>query len=168
MAAAQTPWPVPGKPIRMIVPFPAGGATDIAARVTGQALSESLGTSVFVDNKGGAHGFVGGTEAARAAPDGHTLMMASIGTMAINPRLHEKVPYDPNKDFAPVALIAVTPIVLVLNPDRLSMKSVPELLAYLKSHPGKVNFGSAGNGGSSHLVPEYFKYRTGTFMTHIP
>lgn len=164
--AAQAAWPT-GKPIRMIVPFSAGGATDITARVLGQALGESLKTSVVIENKTGAHGFVGVSEAAQAAADGYTLMMASIGIMAINPRLHEKVPYDPNKDFAPISLVAVTPVVLVINPNRLPVTTVPELVAYLKSHPGKVNFASSGIGGTSHLIPEYFKFRTGTFMTHI-
>jgi len=166
-AAAQPAWPA-GKPIRLIVPFTAGGSTDIAARVLGQAIGEALKTTVIVENKAGAHGFVGVAEAARAPADGHTLLMASIGTMAINPRLHDKVPYDPNKDFAPVSLVALTPVVMAINPQRLPVSSVPELVAYLKSNPGKVNFASAGTGGTSHLVPEYFKFRTGTFMTHIP
>lgn len=166
-ALAQSPWPT-GKPIRIVVPFPAGGPTDITARVIGQALSESLKTPVVVDNKAGAHGFIGVTEAARAPADGHTLMMASIGTMAINPKLHEKIPYDANKDFAPVSLVVTVPIVVVANPAVLPVKTIPEFVAYLRAHPGKVNFASAGNGGSSHLVPEYFKFRTGTFMTHIP
>jgi len=165
--AAQGAWPA-GKPIRLIVPFSAGGATDVSARVVGQAIGESLKTAVVVDNKAGAHGFVGVAEAARSPADGHTLLMASIGTMAINPRLHEKIPYDPNKDFAPVSLVAVTPVALVINPQRLPVTSVPDLVAYLKAHPDKVNFASAGIGGTSHLVPEYFKFRTGTVMTHVP
>jgi tripartite-type tricarboxylate transporter receptor subunit TctC len=165
--AAQGAWPS-GKPIRLIVPFSAGGATDIAARVVGQAIGEALKTVIVVDNKAGAHGFVGVAEAARAPADGYTLLMASIGTMAINPKLHEKVPYDPNKDFAPISLVAVTPVALVIHPQRLPVTSVPELVAYLKAHPGQVNFASAGIGGTSHLVPEYFKFRTGTTMTHIP
>lgn len=165
-AFAQAPWPA--KPIRIVVPFPAGGPTDITARVIGQALSDSLKTPVVVENKAGAHGFIGVTEAARAPADGHTLMMASIGTMAINPKLHEKIPYDANKDFAPVSLVVTVPIVVVINPSVLPVKSIPEFVSYLKAHPGKVNFASAGTGGSSHLVPEYFKFRTGTFMTHIP
>jgi tripartite-type tricarboxylate transporter receptor subunit TctC len=166
-AAAQAAWPA-GKPIRLIVPFTAGGSTDVAARVLGQAVGELLKATVIVDNKAGAHGFIGVSEAARAPADGYTLLMASIGTMAINPRLHEKVPYDPNRDFAPVSLVAVTPIVVAINPQRLPVASVQALVAYLKAHPGKVNFASAGAGGTSHLVPEYFKFRTGTFMTHIP
>ena len=163
---AQGAWP--SKPIRIVVPFPAGGPTDITARVVGQAISESLKTPVIVENKAGGHGFIGVGEAAKGPADGYTLMMASIGTMAINPRLHEKIPYDANKDFAPVSLVVTVPIVVVVNQQALPVKSMPEFVSYLKAHPGKVNFASAGNGGSSHLVPEYFKYRTGTFMTHIP
>ncbi len=162
----QGTWP--NKPIRIVVPFPAGGPTDIAARVVGQAIGESLRTTVVVENRAGAHGFIGVTEAARAPADGYTLMMASIGTMAINPRLHEKIPYDANRDFAPVSLVVTVPIVVVVNPQALPVKTIAQFVAYLKANPGKVNFASAGSGGSSHLVPEYFKYRTGTFMTHIP
>ncbi|MFS2033281.1 Bug family tripartite tricarboxylate transporter substrate binding protein [Polaromonas sp. CT11-55] len=165
-AGAQTAWPA--KPIRIIVPFPAGGPTDITARVLGQAIGESLKTPVIVENKAGGHGFIGVGEAAKAPADGYTLMMASIGTMAINPRLHEKIPYDANKDFAPVSLVVTVPIVVVANPRVLPVATLPELVERLKANPGKINFASAGNGGSSHLVPEYFKYRTGTFMTHIP
>ncbi|SDO11111.1 tripartite tricarboxylate transporter substrate binding protein [Polaromonas sp. JS666] len=165
-AGAQTAWPA--KTIRIIVPFPAGGPTDITARVLGQAIGESLKTPVIVENKAGGHGFIGVGEAAKAPADGYTLMMASIGTMAINPRLHEKIPYDANKDFAPVSLVVTVPIVVVANPRVLPVATLPELVERLKANPGKINFASAGNGGSSHLVPEYFKYRTGTFMTHIP
>ena len=157
-------WPT--NPIRIIVPFPAGGPTDITARVIGQAIGESMKVPVIVDNKAGAHGFIGASEAAKAQPDGYTLMMASIGTMAINPRLHEKIPYDANKDFAPVSLVVTVPIAVVANTQVLPVQSIAELVSYLKANPGKVNFASAGNGGSSHLVPEYFKYRTGTAMTH--
>ena len=166
MGPGQGAWP--NKPIRIVVPFPAGGPTDIAARVVGQAIGESLRTTVVVENRAGAHGFIGVTEAARSPADGYTLMMASIGTMAINPRLHEKIPYDANRDFAPVSLVVTVPIVVVVNPQALPVQTIAEFVAYLKANPGKVNFASAGSGGSSHLVPEYFKYRTGTFMTHIP
>ena len=164
--SAHAQWP--NKPIRIIVPFPAGGPTDITARVVGQAIGESLKTAVIIDNKSGAHGFIGVTEAAKSPADGYTLMMASIGTMGINPRLHEKIPYDANKDFAPVSLVVTVPIVVVANTSVLPVQTIPELVTYLKANPGKVNFASAGNGGSSHLVPEYFKYRTGTVMTHVP
>ncbi len=163
---AQGRWP--DKPIRIVVPFPAGGPTDITARVVGQALGEVLKTPVIVDNKGGAHGFIGAQEAARSAPDGYTFMMASIGTMAINPRLYPKLPYDPNKDFAPVSLVLTVPIVVVANPRELPVKTLPELVSYLQANPDRVNFASAGTGGSSHLVPEYFKTRTGTRMAHVP
>jgi len=165
-ARSQTAWPA--KPIRIIVPFPAGGPTDVTARVVAQAMGESLKTSVIVENKAGGHGFIGVGEAARAPPDGYTLMMASIGTMAINPMLHEKIPYDANKDFAPISLVVTVPIVVVVNPQVLPANSIPELVSYAKANRGKINFASAGNGGSSHLVPEYFKYRTGIDMTHIP
>jgi tripartite-type tricarboxylate transporter receptor subunit TctC len=165
-AQAQTAWPA--RPIRIIVPFPAGGPTDITARVVGQAIGESLKTPVVVENKSGGHGFIGVGEAARAPADGYTLMMASIGTMAINPRLHQKIPYDANADFMPVSLVVTVPIVVVVNPQVLPVRSMADFVSYLKAHPGKVNFASAGSGGSSHLVPEYLKYRTGTFMTHIP
>lgn len=165
-AVAQPAWPT--KPIRLVVPFPPGGPTDISARVVGQALGEALKTTVFVENKGGAHGFIGASDVAKSAPDGYTLMMASIGTMAINPRLYDKLPYDANKDFMPLSLVVTVPIVVVVNPDVLPVRTVPELVSYLKANPDKVNFASAGNGGSSHLVPEYFKFRTGTRMTHIP
>lgn len=158
----------PSKPIRIVVPFPAGGPTDIAARVIGQAVAEDLKTSVLVENKAGAHGFIGASEAARSKPDGYTLMMASIGTMAINPGLYGKMPYDPNGDFEPVSLVLTVPIVLVTNPGKIPANTLPELVQYLRSHPHLVNYASAGAGGSSHLVPEFFKYRTQTQMTHIP
>ena len=164
---AQPTWPT-GRPIRMVVPFAVGGATDVAARVLAQALSESLKTSVVVENKGGAHGTVGITDAMRSAPDGYTLLMGSIGTMGINPRLHEKLPYDANKDFVPVSLVTFTPNVVVVNPTALPVKDLPEFVRYLKTNPGKVNYASAGAGNSGHLSAEYFKARTGTFMTHIP
>jgi tripartite-type tricarboxylate transporter receptor subunit TctC len=165
--AAQVNWPA-GKLIRVIVPFPAGGQTDIVARVIGQAIGESLKTPVVVENKSGAHGFIGMSEAAKAPADGHTLVMTSTGIIAINPKLHEKIPYDPNRDFEPVSLVMTVPIVAVINPHALPVKTASELVAYLRANPGKVNFASAGNGGSSHLVAEYFKHVTGTSMSHVP
>jgi len=167
IAPAQVSWPA-GKPIRIVVPFPAAGQTDVAARVIAQALGESLKTSVIVDNKSGAHGFIGAVDAAKSPADGYTLFMASTGTIAINPKLHAKMPYDPNRDFTPVSLLLTVPIAVVVNPQALKANSLDELVAYAKANPGKVNYASAGNGGSSHLVGEYFKYRTGTFLTHIP
>jgi tripartite-type tricarboxylate transporter receptor subunit TctC len=158
----------PAKPVRVIVPFPAGGPTDITARVLGQALSSALGVQFIVENKAGGRGFVGTAEAARAPADGYTLLLNSIGAMAINPRLYDKLPYDANKDFAPISLVVTVPIVLVINPHVLPVDDVQSLVRYLKVNPGKVNYASAGSGGSSHLVPEYFKFRTDTFITHIP
>ena len=159
-------WPT--KPIRMVVPFPAGGPTDITARTVGQALSVSLGVPFIIENKAGGRGFAGTADAARSPADGYTLMMSSIGAMAINPRLYGKLPYDSQRDFAPVSLVVTVPIAVVINPDVLPVKDIREFVQYLKANPSKVNYGSAGSGGSSHLVPEYFKFRTNTFMTHIP
>lgn len=158
----------PNKPIRIVVPFPAGGPTDIAARVIGQGMAEDLKTSIVIENKGGAHGFIGASEVARSKADGYTLMMASIGTMSINPGLYSKMPYDPVAHFEPLSLVLTVPIVLVANPSKITANTVPELVQYLKSNPHKVNYASAGAGGSSHLVPEYFKFRTQTEMAHIP
>jgi tripartite-type tricarboxylate transporter receptor subunit TctC len=165
-SVAQTAWPA--KPIRIVVPFPAGGQTDVTARVIAQALGDALQTSVYVENKAGAHGFIGGAEVARAAPDGYTLLMASTGTMAINPSLHARMPYDPVRDFKPVSLLMTVPIVVMVNANKDALRNVRDLVAHAKANPGRVNFASAGNGGSSHLVGEYFKFRTGTDMTHIP
>ncbi|CAN7349558.1 Bug family tripartite tricarboxylate transporter substrate binding protein [Variovorax sp. LjRoot178] len=164
---AQSGWPS-GRPIRIVVPFAAGGASDVAARVLSQALSESLKTPVIVDNKPGAHGTVGASEVLRSQADGYTLFMGSTGTMAINPRLHEKLPYDVNKDFVPVSLVTIGPNVVVVNPRVLPVNDMPSFVRYLKENPGKVNYASAGSGNSGHLTAEYFKARTGTFMTHIP
>lgn len=167
-ASAQVPDKWPAKPVRVLVPFPAGGPTDITARTVGQALSVSLGVPFIIENKAGGRGFAGTSEAARAPADGHTLLMSSVGAMAINPRLYEKLPYDSQRDFAPVSLVVTVPIALVINPEVLPVKDIREFVRFLQANPGKVNYGSAGSGGSSHLVPEYFKFRTGTFMTHIP
>jgi tripartite-type tricarboxylate transporter receptor subunit TctC len=166
IAQAQNNWPV--KPVRVLVPFPAGGPTDIAARAVGQAMSTSLGVPFVIENRPGGRGFIGTSEVARAPADGYTLLMSSIGAMAINPRLYEKLPYDSVRDFVPVSLVVTVPIVVVVNPEALPVKDIQALTQFLKANPGKVNYASAGSGGSSHLVAEYFKFRTGTFMTHIP
>ena len=166
VASAQGVWPA--KALHIIVPFPAGGQTDMAARIIGRAMSESLKTPVVVENKAGAHGFIGAGEAARAPADGYTLMVGSTGLLAINPALYERIPYNVNRDFAPVSLLMTVPIVIMANTHTLPVAGVRELIAYAKANPGKVNFASAGNGGSSHLVAEYLSYRTGVSMTHIP
>ena len=157
----------PTRPVRLVVPFPAGGTTDIIARATAQKLSEAWGQQVIVDNRPGAAGNIGSELVAKAAPDGYTLLMGTVGTHAINPSLYAKMPYDHVKEFAPVILVAGVPNVLVVNPD-LPIKSVPELIAYAKANPGKLNFASSGSGTSIHLSGELFKAMTGVQMTHVP
>ncbi len=164
-AFAQSAYP--SKPVRLVVPFPAAGTTDIIARATAQKLSEAWGQQVIVDNRPGAAGNIGSELVAKAAPDGYTLLMGTVGTHAINPSLYAKMPYDHVKDFVPVILVAGVPNVLVVNPD-LPVKSVPELIAYAKANPGKLNFASSGSGTSIHLSGELFKTMTGVKMTHVP
>jgi tripartite-type tricarboxylate transporter receptor subunit TctC len=163
-AHAQT---YPAKPVRLVVPFPAGGTTDILARAAAQRLSETLGQQVIVDNRPGAGGNIGSELVARAAPDGYTLLMGTVGTHAINVSLYPKLPYDPVKDFTPIVLVAGVPNVLVVNPS-LPAQSVAELIAYAKANPGKLNFASSGSGTSIHLSGELFKVLTGVQMTHVP
>ena len=165
-AAAQTP-AYPTRPIRLVVPFPAGGATDIIARAVSQKLTEAWGQSVVVDNRPGAGGNIGSELVAKAAPDGYTLEMGTVGTHAINASLYSKMPYDHVKDFAPIILVAGVPNVLVVNPS-LPVNSVQELIAYAKANPGKLNFASSGPGTSIHLSGELFKVMAGVQMTHVP
>ena len=157
----------PTKLIRIVVPFPAGGATDILARAAAQKMTEAWGQSVVVDNRPGAGGNIGSELVAKAAPDGYTLEMGTVGTHAINASLYAKMPYDHVKDFAPVILVAGVPNVLVVNPS-LPVNSVQELIAYAKANPGKLNFASSGSGTSIHLSGELFKVMAGVQMTHIP
>ena len=157
----------PTKPVRIVVPFPAGGTTDIIARATAQKLSEAWGHQVIVDNRPGAAGNIGAELVAKSAPDGYTLLMGTVGTHAINSSLYAKMPYDHVKDFAPVILVAGVPNVLVVNPE-VPVKTVPELIAYVKTNPGKLNFASSGSGTSIHLSGELFKTMTGVQMTHVP
>src|SRR5207248_7353555 len=157
----------PTKPVRLVVPFPAGGTTDILARAAAQKLSEAWGQQVIVDNRPGAAGNIGSELVAKAPPDGYTLLMGTVGTHAINPSLYAKMPYDHIKDFAPIILVAGVPNVLVVNP-QLPINSVPELIAYAKANPGKLNFASSGSGTSIHLSGELFKTMTGVQMTHVP
>jgi len=162
----QTP-DYPTKPIRLVVPFPPGGATDLIARAVAQKLGETWGQSVVVDNRPGAGGNIGTELVARSAPDGYTLEMGTVGTHAINASLYSKIPYDHVKDFAPVILVAGVPNVLVVNP-AVPANSVQELIAYAKANPGKLNFASSGSGTSIHLSGELFKVMTGVQMTHVP
>jgi tripartite-type tricarboxylate transporter receptor subunit TctC len=156
----------PSKPITLVVPFSAGGTTDILARVVAQKLTDSLHQSVIVDNRGGAGGTLGAGMVARSAPDGYTLFMATIAH-AIAPALYHNLPYDFIKDFEPVGLVGTVPNVLIVN-NSVPAKTVPELIAYIKKHPKQVNFGSAGIGSTEHLAGELFRSMTGTEITHIP
>ena len=162
---AQAPYP--NHPIRIVVPFPAGGTTDIIARAVAQKLTEATGQPVVVDNRPGAGGNIGSELVAKAAPDGYTLLMGTVGTHAINPNLYAKMPYDHVRDFAPVILVAGVPNVLEVYPG-LPINSVQELIAYGKANPGKLNFASSGSGTSIHLSGELFKTMTGVQMAHIP
>jgi len=165
VAAAQT---YPTKPIRMVVPFPPGGATDIFARLVSQKLSDSLGQQVVVDNRPGAGGNIGADAVAKAEPDGYTIVMGTVGTHAINASLYAKMPYDTQKDFAPVALVAEVPNVLVVNPQRVKANTVAEFIQALKAKPGEMTMASSGNGTSIHMSGELFKQMTGTDMVHVP
>ena len=168
MAQAQSHWPA--KPVRIVVPFAAGGTTDILARIVGQALTTELGQSVIVDNRAGAGGNIGASMAAKSPADGYTLFMGTVGTHAINAinaSLYKKMPFDPIKDFAPLTRVANVPNLLVANPAQ-PFKTVPELIAYAKANPGKVNFGSSGNGSSIHLSGELFKSLAKVDMVHVP
>ena len=159
--------PFPTKPVTILVGFPAGGPLDAHARLLADKLAAQLGQPVLIDYKAGAGGTVGAQAVAQSAPDGHTLLMANTGTMVINPAVYSKLPYQTLKDFAPVARTAQQPLALVVHP-AVPAKTVAELVALAKAKPGQLNYGSAGNGGISHLVPEMFKAATGTFIVHIP
>jgi tripartite-type tricarboxylate transporter receptor subunit TctC len=157
----------PTKPIRLVVPFPPGGTTDILAREVGERLGVALGQPVVIDNRPGAGGNIGAELVAKSAPDGYTLLMATVGTHAINASLYSKMPYDHIKDFAPVVLVAGVPNVLEVTPS-LPVHSVADLIKLAKEKPGQLNFASSGNGTSIHLSGELFKTMAGVSMTHIP
>jgi tripartite-type tricarboxylate transporter receptor subunit TctC len=166
---AQSAWPA--KPVRIVVPFAAGGTTDILARALAPELQRVLGQTFVVDNKPGAGGNNGAAEVAKAGGDGYTFLMGTVGTHAINPSLYARMPYDHVKDFAPVTLVAGVPNVLVMNPataQKYGVNSVADLVKALKANPGRLNMASSGNGTSIHLAGELFKTLTGTFMVHIP
>ena len=162
---AQTAYPT--KTITIVVPFPAGGTTDILARILGQYMGTALGQPLVVDNRSGAGGNIGGQVAARAPADGYTLFMGTVGTHAINASLYKKMPFEPVKDFAPLTRVAMVPNALVANPSQ-PFKTVPELIAYAKVNPGKVTCGSSGNGSSIHLSGELFKTMAKVDMVHVP
>jgi tripartite-type tricarboxylate transporter receptor subunit TctC len=169
VTTAQSAWPT--KPVRIVVPFAPGGTTDILARVLAPELSKVFGQSFVVDNKAGAGGNIGAEIVAKSPADGYTLLMGTVGTHGINKALYAKLPYDPQKDFAPVTLVAGVPNVMVMNAKRaqeLGITSVADFVRYAKAHPGRLNMASSGNGTSIHLAGELFKSRNGIFMTHIP
>lgn len=164
LAGAQT---YPVKPVRLVVPFPAGGATDILARTISQKASEKLGQQIVIDNRPGAGGTIGSDHVAKSAPDGYTLLIATGSTHSIGPIINPKIPYNVERDFAPVVYVARTTSVLVV-PNQLQVKNLGEFIALLKANPGKFNYGSSGNGTNSHLSGELFKAQAQVFLTHIP
>ena len=161
---AQSAWP--SKAIRFVVPFAPGGSSEIIARATAVELGKILGQSVYVDNRPGAAGNVAMGEVARAE-DQHTVILGHIGTLAVNPYIFDKLPYDTAKDFRPVSLLAKVPSLYLVHPD-LPVRNMAEFVAHAKKNPGKLNYGSAGNGSAGHLAMEYLKMASGTFITHVP
>ena len=157
----------PVKPIRIVVAYTPAGATDILARVVGQKFTEAWGQPVIIDNRPGANGNIGTEYAAKATADGYTLLMVTAGTHGINPSLYRKIGFDAVKDFAPVSLVAMVPNIFVVN-NAVPAKDLKEFMAYAKANPGKLNYGSPGNGSTAHLSMELFKSMTGISMTHIP
>jgi tripartite-type tricarboxylate transporter receptor subunit TctC len=157
----------PGKPVRVVVNFPPGGAADQIARVIGQPLSEALGQPVVIENRAGANGNLGGEAVAKSPPDGYTLLMSSGGMVSVNPHIYARMPFDPAKDLVPVAAAARVLVFLVAKPS-LPVDNVQDFLAYVKAHPGRLSFGSAGNGSSPHLAAEMMKSQAGLFAVHVP
>jgi len=161
---AQPAWP--SKPLRLVVPFAPGGSSEIVARAVAGEMAKTIGQNVFVDNKPGAAGNIAMQEVANST-DEHTLILGHIGTLAVNPYIFAKLPYDANRDFVPVTLVSKVPSLYVVHPD-LPVKNLKEFVAYAKSKPGQLNYGSAGNGSAGHLAFEYLKMATDTFVLHVP
>ncbi|MBK6006602.1 tripartite tricarboxylate transporter substrate binding protein [Ramlibacter ginsenosidimutans] len=157
----------PSKPIRLVIPFPAGGSTDIVGRLMGEKLSQGLGQPVVIDNRGGAGGTTGSDLVAKSPPDGYTILMGTSSTHAIAGSLYSKLPYDPVRDFAPISMIGTATILMVVHPS-VPAKNVAEFIALAKSKPGQMMFGSTGNGSISHLTGEYFKSMAGVDLQHVP
>jgi tripartite-type tricarboxylate transporter receptor subunit TctC len=166
LAGANAAWAWPDKPVKIVVPFAPGGATDVVARAMGQRLGEMWKQPVVIENKPGAGGNIGADLVAKAPPDGHTLLLASPAEVVINAFLYKSMPFDPQKDLAPVAKIASAPLALVVHPS-VPAKTMPELLAYLKANPG-TPYASSGTGGPQHLAGEWFRVLTKTDITHVP
>jgi tripartite-type tricarboxylate transporter receptor subunit TctC len=168
-ANAQTGWPA--KPVKIVVPFAPGGTTDLLARAMATELSKVFPQPFVVENRAGAGGNLGADVVAKSAPDGYTILMGTVGTHGINQSLYSKMPFNPQKDFAPITLVAGVPNVMIMNTEtakNLGINNVMDFIKYAKAHPGKLNMASSGNGTSIHLAGELFKSRTGVFMTHIP
>ncbi|WP_159912662.1 tripartite tricarboxylate transporter substrate binding protein [Pantoea sp. 18069] len=157
----------PSRPVTLVVPFPPGGGTDTGGRVIAEQLSRRWGQTVIVENKGGAAGQIGADLVAKAKPDGYTLLLGNIGTQAINPSLYAKLPYDPDKAFAPVSLVAELPLVMMINPT-VAARTPAEFIALAKAQAGKLSYSSSGAGGAPHLVAEMFKDQTHSFIVHVP
>src|SRR5499426_945518 len=167
MTVPATAQDYPNRPITLVVPFPPGGSTTIVARIVADKMSEALGQSIVIDNRGGAGGTVGSRAVAKSPADGYTILLGYTGTLAIGPTLYGNAGYDPRKDFAPIGRIGTAPNTLVVHPS-LPVHSVAELIAYAKANPGKINYGSAGIGTVSHVCGEYFATAAGVKITHIP
>src|SRR6266849_4680937 len=167
LTAAAFAQSYPSKPIRLIVPFAAGGGNDSVARLVGKSLSDSLGQQMVIDNRLGAGGVLGAELAAKSGPDGYTLFLGGVGSHAINPNLHERLPYDPVRDFAPVILLASAPLILVLHPS-VPADSIREFIALARAKPGQLDYASNGNGSSSHLAAVMFEAMAGVAMVHVP
>ncbi len=163
--SAQQPYPT--KPIRVIVPYPPGGPADLIGRGINERLAKRLGQPVVIDNRPGAASAIGAELAARSQPNGYTLLVATVTTLAANPALNKKLPYHPERDFAPVAMLGASPYLLAIHPN-VPAKTTAQLIAYAKANPGKLSFGSAGTGSSAHLAGEMFKYMAGIDIVHIP
>jgi len=163
-APAQT---YPSKPVHIIVPFPPGGGVDMVARMISPKLSENLGQQVVIDNRGGAAGIIGTELAAKSPPDGYTMFMGTLGNLSVNPLLYSKLPFDIDRDFAPLTLMVSVTFMLYVHPS-FPVKTVKDLIALAKSRPGQINFASSGNGGAPHLAAELFSSMAGIKMTHVP
>jgi tripartite-type tricarboxylate transporter receptor subunit TctC len=166
LVASAQQWPA--RPIHVVVPFTPGGSTDMVARIVAEKLSPRLGQPVVVDNKAGAGGAIGSDLVAKSPADGYTLLVGTSSTMAILPHVYTKLPYNPTRDLAPVTLLGISDIMVVVNPTRVSARSIKDLIAYAKANPGKLTFASGGNGSISHLLGEYFKSMAQVDMIHVP
>lgn len=167
-AFAQAPATYPTKPIRLIIPFPPGGTTDIVGRLVADEIGKNLGQPLVIENRGGGGGSIGALEVARAAPDGYVLGMATVSTMAVNPACNPKLPYKSPDDFALITNLAAVPNVIAVNPNKVAAQNLQDFIALVKSSPGKLSYASSGTCGIGHMMGELFKLTTGTFLVHIP